>query len=159
MTVNGPAPDMIEGSHGQSTSSLLPVLRTRRKAFTRNGGERARSRASADVKREPQLPSREAARAANYKRDQTAPGARIDDFVEYDAVVVGTGARFGRTSSQMASFLDQAGGVWTKRALQGKVGAALAPSATQHGGHIITTYSTSARQGRTELRICRADEH
>jgi NAD(P)H dehydrogenase (quinone) len=91
--------------------------------------------ASADLNREPELLSPEAARAANYKLDQTAPGARIDDFVEYDAIVVGTGARFGRTSSQMASFLDQAGGVWTKGALQGKIGGALASSATQHGGH------------------------
>jgi len=78
--------------------------------------------ASADEKRVPELLSPEPAKAANYKLDQ-------NDFAEYDAIVVGTGTRFGRVSSQMASFLDQAGGLWAKGALQGKVGRAF-----QHGG-------------------------
>ena len=94
--------------------------------------------ASADVKRVPELLSPEAAKAANYKLDQTAPGARI---AEYDAIVVGTGTRFGRTSSQMASFLDQAGGLWAKGALHGKVGGAFASSATQHGGQETTLFT------------------
>jgi NAD(P)H dehydrogenase (quinone) len=97
--------------------------------------------ASADVKRVPELLSPEAAKAANYKLDQTAPVARIDDLPEYDAIVVGTGTRFGRMSSQMASFLDQAGGLWAKGALQGKVGGAFASSATQHGGQETTLFT------------------
>jgi NAD(P)H dehydrogenase (quinone) len=97
--------------------------------------------ASADVKRVPELLSPEAAKAANYKLDQTAPVARIDDLVEYDAIVVGTGTRFGRMSSQMASFLDQAGGLWAKGALHGKVGGAFASSATQHGGQETTLFT------------------
>jgi NAD(P)H dehydrogenase (quinone) len=44
-------------------------------------------------------------------------------------------------SSQMASFLDQAGGLWAKGALNGKVGAAFASSATQHGGQETTLFS------------------
>jgi NAD(P)H dehydrogenase (quinone) len=47
--------------------------------------------ASADVKRVPELLSPEAAKVANYKLDQTAPVARIDDLAENDAIVVGTG--------------------------------------------------------------------
>ena len=90
--------------------------------------------ASADVKRVPELLSPEAAKAANYKLDQ-------NDFAEYDAIVVGTGTRFGRMSSQMASFLDQAGGLWAKGALQGKVGGAFASSATQHGGQETTLFT------------------
>ena len=90
--------------------------------------------ASADVKRVPELLSPEAAKAANYKLDQ-------NDFAEYDAIVVGTGTRFGRMSSQMASFLDQAGGLWAKGALQGKVGSAFASSATQHGGQETTLFT------------------
>jgi organic hydroperoxide reductase OsmC/OhrA len=39
--VNGPAPDMMEGSHGQSTSALLLLLRTRRKSL-RTESPRAR---------------------------------------------------------------------------------------------------------------------
>lgn len=97
--------------------------------------------ASADVKRVPELLSPEAAKAANYKLDQTAPIARIDDLAAYDAIVVGTGTRFGRMSSQMASFLDQAGGLWAKGAFQGKVGGAFASSATQHGGQETTLFT------------------
>jgi NAD(P)H dehydrogenase (quinone) len=97
--------------------------------------------ASADVKRVPELLSPEAAKAANYKLDQTAPVARIDDLAEYDAIVVGTGTRFGRISSQMASFLEQAGGLWAKGGLQGKVGGAFASSGTQHGGQETTLFT------------------
>jgi NAD(P)H dehydrogenase (quinone) len=97
--------------------------------------------ASADVKRVPELLSTEAAKAANYKLDQTAPVARIDDLAEYDAIVVGTGTRSGRMSSQMASFLDQAGGLCSKGALQGKVGGAFASSATHHGGQETTLFT------------------
>ncbi|MBZ9942405.1 NAD(P)H:quinone oxidoreductase [Mesorhizobium sp. BR1-1-13] len=96
--------------------------------------------ASADVKRVPELLSPEAAKAANNELDQTAPVARIDDLADYDAIVVGTGTRFGRMS-QMASFLDQAGGLWAKRALHGKVGGAFASSATQHGGQETTLFT------------------
>jgi NAD(P)H dehydrogenase (quinone) len=90
--------------------------------------------ASADVKRVRQLLSPEAAKAANYKLDQ-------NDFAEYGAIVVGTGTRFGRMSSQMASFLDQAGGLWAKGALHGKVCGAFASSATQHGGQETTLFT------------------
>ena len=97
------------------------------------GGAR-KAGASADVKRVPELLSPEAAKAVNYKLDQ-------NDFAEYDAIVVGTGTRFGRMSSQMASFLDQAGCLWAKGALQGKVGGAFASSATQHGGQETTLFT------------------
>jgi NAD(P)H dehydrogenase (quinone) len=61
--------------------------------------------------------------------------------VNYDAIIVGTGTRFGRISSQMANFLDQAGGLWAKGALHGKVGGAFSSSATQHGGQETTLFS------------------
>jgi NAD(P)H dehydrogenase (quinone) len=99
--------------------------------------------ASADVKRVPELLSPEAAKAPNYKLDQTAPVARIDDLTEYDAIVVSTGTRFGRMSSQMASFLDQAGGLWAKEAFQGKMSGAFASSATQHGGQETTLFTSN----------------
>ena len=51
--------------------------------------------------------------------------ASVDSLLEQaDAIVVGTGTRFGRMTSQMASFLDQAGGLWASGALNGKVGGA-----------------------------------
>jgi NAD(P)H dehydrogenase (quinone) len=43
--------------------------------------------------------------------------------------------------SQMASFLDQAGGLWASGALNGKVGAAFTSTATQHGGQETTLFA------------------
>ena len=97
--------------------------------------------AKVDVKRVPELLTADAAKAANYKTDQSAAVAEINDLANYDAIVIGTGTRFGRMSSQMASFLDQAGGLWAKGVLQGKVGGAFSSSATQHGGQETTLFN------------------
>ena len=97
--------------------------------------------AVADVKRVPETVPEEIAKAHHFKLDQAAPVAVINDLANYDAVVIGTGTRFGRISSQMASFLDQAGGLWASGALNGKVGAAFTSSATQHGGNETTLFS------------------
>lgn len=41
----------------------------------------------------------------------------------------------------MAAFLDQAGPLWARDALVGKIGAAFSASATQHGGQETTLFS------------------
>ena len=97
--------------------------------------------AQVDVKRVPELVSDKAAREAHYKVNQAAPVAKIDDLIAYDAIIIGVGTRFGRLSSQMANFLDQAGGLWARRALHGRVGGAFTSSATQHGGQETTLFS------------------
>ena len=97
--------------------------------------------AAVDIKRVPELVPAEVAKASHYKLDQAAPFARIEDLAGYDAIIVGTGTRFGRITSQMANFLDQAGGLWAKGALHGKVGGAFASTATQHGGQETTLFS------------------
>jgi NAD(P)H dehydrogenase (quinone) len=97
--------------------------------------------ATVDIKRVPELVSEEIAKKSYYKLDQAAPIATIADLENYDAIIVGTGTRFGRMSSQMAAFLDQAGGLWARGALNGKVGAAFTSSATQHGGNETTLFS------------------
>ena len=97
--------------------------------------------AQVDVKRVPELVPDAVAKAAHYKLDQAAPVAKIEDLADYDAVIVGAGTRFGRMPSQMASFLDQAGGLWAKGALHGKVGGAFTSTATQHGGNETTLFS------------------
>ena len=97
--------------------------------------------ATVDIKRVPELVPPEVAKASHYKLDQPAPIAEINDLANYDAVIVGTGTRFGRMSSQMANFLDQAGGLWMKGALHGKVGGAFTSTATQHGGQETTLFS------------------
>jgi NAD(P)H dehydrogenase (quinone) len=70
--------------------------------------------------------------------------AKVEDLANYDAIAIGVGTRFGRMASQMASFLDQAGGLWAKGVLNGKVGAAFTSSATQHGGNEMTLFSIIA---------------
>ena len=94
-----------------------------------------------DIKRVPELVPAEVAKAAHYKLDQAAPVAKVEELANYDAIIVGTGTRFGRMSSQMANFLDQAGGLWAKGALHGKVGGAFTSTATQHGGQETTLFS------------------
>ena len=100
--------------------------------------------AEAVVKRVPELVPDDVARNAHYKLDQRAPIATIAELADYDAIVVGTGTRFGRISSQMANFLDQAGGLWARGALHGKVGGAFTATATQHGGQEATLFSIIA---------------
>ena len=100
--------------------------------------------AEVDIKRVPELVPPEVAKAAHYKLDQAAPVARIEELADYDAIAVGVGTRFGRMASQMANFLDQAGGLWMRGALNGKVGAAFTSSATQHGGNEMTLFSIIA---------------
>jgi len=97
--------------------------------------------ASVDVKQVPETAPPEVARAAHFKLDQKAPVATIADLENYDAIIVGTGTRFGRMSSQMAAFLDQAGGLWARGVLTGKVGAAFTSTASQHGGQETTLFS------------------
>ena len=100
--------------------------------------------AEVDIKRVPETAPLEVAKAAGFKLDQAAPIAVIDDLANYDAIIVGTGTRFGRMGSQMAAFLDQAGGLWQRGALNGKVGAAFASTGTQHGGQELTLFSIIA---------------
>ena len=97
--------------------------------------------AAVDVKRVPETVPDEVARSAGFKLEQEAPVATIAELESYDAIIVGTGTRFGRISSQMAAFLDQAGGLWARGALNGKVGAAFSSTATQHGGQETTLFS------------------
>jgi NAD(P)H dehydrogenase (quinone) len=97
--------------------------------------------AQVDIKRVPELVPADVARASHYKLDQAAPVATVAELADYDAIVIGTGTRFGRMGSQMANFLDQAGGLWARGALHGKVGSAFTSTATQHGGQETTLFS------------------
>ena len=97
--------------------------------------------AEVDIKRVPELVPAEIARKSHFKLDQAAPVAKVEALANYDAIIVGAGTRFGRLNSQMANFLDQAGGIWMRGALHGKVGGAFTSSATQHGGQETTLFS------------------
>ena len=100
--------------------------------------------AQVDVKRVPETVPAEIAKAHHFKLDQAAPIATVDELANYDAIIIGSGTRFGRISSQMASFLDQAGSLWMRGALHGKVGGAFASTGTQHGGQEMTLFSIIA---------------
>ncbi len=66
-------------------------------------------------------------------------------LAEADAIIFGTGTRFGNMSAQMRNFLDQTGGLWAKGALIGKAGSVFTSTATQHGGQetTITSFHTT----------------
>jgi NAD(P)H dehydrogenase (quinone) len=90
------------------------------------------------VKRVPELVSEEVAKASYYKLDQAAPIATVDELADYDAIIVGSGTRFGTVTSQMRNFWDQTGSLWFTGKLVGKIGSMFTSSATQHGGQEST---------------------
>jgi NAD(P)H dehydrogenase (quinone) len=97
--------------------------------------------ATVHVKRVPELVPAETAKAQHYKMDQKAEIATPDELANYDAIIFGTGTRFGMMTAQMKNFIDQTGPLWMKGALVGKVGSAMTSAATQHGGQEATILS------------------
>lgn len=97
--------------------------------------------AEAVIKRVPELVPQEIAEKSGYKLDQEAPIATVEELADYDAVIFGTGTRFGNMTAQMKNFIDQAGGLWAQGKLIGKVGAVFTSTASQHGGQESTILS------------------
>lgn len=99
--------------------------------------------AEVDIRRVREMVPEDVAKASHYKLDQAHPLIEGPDaLANYDAIVVGTPTRYGRMSSQMASFWDTTGKLWVNGALNGKVGAAFTSTASQHGGQETTLFST-----------------
>ena len=94
--------------------------------------------AEVDVKRVPELVPEPVAKAAHYKLDQKAPIAKVDELANYDAIIFGSGTRFGNVTAQVRNFVDQTGPLWMSGALIGKVGSVMSSSGTQHGGQEST---------------------
>lgn len=96
------------------------------------------------------------------------PIAKVDQLPEADAIIFGTGTRFGNMTAQMRNFLDQTGGLWVKGSLVGKVGSVFTSTATQHGGQettITSFHSTLLHHGMiivgvpyTEQRLVNMNE-
>jgi NAD(P)H dehydrogenase (quinone) len=97
--------------------------------------------ATVDIRRVPETAPEEVARGAHFKLDQAAPLATVAELESYDAIIVGTPTRYGRVPAQIATFFDQAGGLWMRGALNGKVGSAFVSTASQHGGQETTLFS------------------
>jgi menaquinone-dependent protoporphyrinogen IX oxidase len=51
--------------------------------------------AEADIKRVPELVSEDVAKKSGYKLDQAAPIATVAELPNYDAIIFGSGTRFG----------------------------------------------------------------
>jgi NAD(P)H dehydrogenase (quinone) len=69
------------------------------------------------------------------------PVADPHHLSEADAIIFGTGTRFGGAPAQMRAFFDATGGLWSSGALIGKVGSIFTASGSQHGGQESTILS------------------
>ena len=99
------------------------------------------------------------ARKSGFKLDQAAPIATVPELADYDAIIFGSGTRFGVVTSQMRNFLDQTGSLWATGALVGKVGSVFTGSGTQHGGQestILTMIPTLLHQGMVVVGLPRS---
>ncbi|WP_020594004.1 NAD(P)H:quinone oxidoreductase [Kiloniella laminariae] len=98
--------------------------------------------ASAVLKRVPELVPDHVSTKAGYTLNHQVETATVDELADYDAIIIGTPTRFGNMAAQMKNFLDQAGGVWARDALVGRVGSVFTSSSSQHGGQESTILST-----------------
>ena len=73
------------------------------------------------------------------------PVIKPKQLADADAIIFGTGTRFGNMTAQMRNLLDQTGGLWMNGALVGKVGSVFTSTASQHGGQetTITSFHTT----------------
>ncbi|NCN84987.1 MAG: NAD(P)H:quinone oxidoreductase [Sphingomonadales bacterium] len=93
------------------------------------------------IGRVPETAPAEVVEAAGFSSNDDHPVIEPDQLADYDAIIVGSPTRFGRMSSQMASFWDRTGGLWMNGSLVGKVGASFTSTAVQHGGQETTQFS------------------
>lgn len=98
--------------------------------------------AAATIRRVPELVPPEVRERAGYKLKQSAEICTIAELPQYDGIIIGAPTRFGNMPSQMKNFLDQAGGLWAKDALVGRVGSVFTSTSTQHGGQETTLLTT-----------------
>ncbi len=66
------------------------------------------------------------------------PVAEPDDLAWADAVIMGSGTRYGHVTSQLQAFIDTLGPLWQEGALADKVYAGFTSSSTLHGGQEST---------------------
>lgn len=97
--------------------------------------------AEVTIGRVPETVPADVAESSGFSANDEHPVIESDSLVDYDGIIVGSPTRFGRLSSQMASFWDRTGGLWMKGALVGKVGASFTSTGSQHGGQETTQYS------------------
>ena len=90
--------------------------------------------AAVDVRRVPQSAKDADLPGTALELDQQAPLASITELESYQAIIVGTGSRFGRMPSPLGAFLEQAHALRHQGALAGRVGGVFTASGgPQHG--------------------------
>ncbi|MGI3164804.1 NAD(P)H:quinone oxidoreductase [Pseudooceanicola sp. 200-1SW] len=104
-------------------------------------GARSVAGTQVDLRRVPETLPEEIRRKAGFAADDTALASPAD-LEAYDGILLGTPTLFGMMAGQMKSFLDQAGGLWARNALVGKVAGVFASTGSQHGGHEATLLSS-----------------
>jgi NAD(P)H dehydrogenase (quinone) len=97
--------------------------------------------AHVDILRIPETVPEDIRKSAGFIDDDTRTAAPAD-LANYDGILFGTPTRFGLMAGQMKQFLDQAGGLWARNALVGKVAGVFVSTGSQHGGHEATMLST-----------------
>ncbi len=104
-------------------------------------GARSVAGTRVDLRRVPETVPETVRKKAGFVADDT-PLASPADLENYDAILFGTPTLFGMMAGQMKSFLDQAGGLWARNALVGKVAGVFTSTGSQHGGHEATLLSS-----------------
>jgi NAD(P)H dehydrogenase (quinone) len=104
-------------------------------------GARSVPRARVDVRRVPETVPLAVRERAGFQVDDT-PEIGVADLTDYDAIILGTPTHFGTMAGAVKQFIDQAGGLWARNALAGKVGAVFTSTGSQHGGHEMAVLST-----------------
>jgi NAD(P)H dehydrogenase (quinone) len=87
-----------------------------------------------DIKRVPETAPTATLHAANFSPVHDDPVAEIEDLANYHAIIVGSPTRFGRLSSTVAGFLEQASELASRGILSGKVGGAFVSPSSRNGG-------------------------
>jgi NAD(P)H dehydrogenase (quinone) len=98
-------------------------------------------RTRVDVRRIPETVPQAVRERAGFQADDT-PEIAVADLTNYDAIILGTPTHFGTMAGAVKQFIDQAGGLWARNALAGKVGAVFTSTGSQHGGHEMAVLST-----------------
>ena len=130
-TNHGLATTILGRSAGLATTLVLvdqPVTEQVRRAlrlFACYGAEVIHARsvpgAIVDLRRVPETVPEAVRHEAGYILDET-PLATPAELANYDGILFGTPGRFSMMAAQMKQFLDQAGGLWARNALVGKIG-------------------------------------
>ena len=104
-------------------------------------GARSMPGVQVDLRRVPETVPMSVRERAGFQPDDT-PEISVEELPKYDAIILGTPTHFGTMAGAVKQFIDQAGGLWARNALAGKVGAVFTSTGSQHGGHEMTVLST-----------------